>query len=261
MIIDWQHHWYPEKYFKEKGGKKGEYTRGVGQDGKTAVYLYDAFYNIEKHLEVMDASGIDIAVLTGSHDSHEQNIYWDDQCAKILKQYPKRFVALTRFSPSWGEAGLKEIDRAVEDLGFKGVVLRSLSEDRIALDSPEYQPFYSKMSKLDLPIFVHVSTSAQGFEAVNAPWESNITLVREFDMATATARLVLSGVLEGYPDLKFVMSHLGGGIAAIWERVERYVNYWGPKFWGWDREKAPISEPINHYFEKIYFDMAGFEGE
>ncbi len=260
MIIDWQHHWYPEKFFKQLGGIPGKYTRGAAKDGKTKVYLYDAFYQIEKHLEIMDAAGVDVAVLSGSHDSCEETVYWNTQCAEILKKYPKRFEALSRFSPSWGEAGLQEIDRAVNELGFKGMVLRAQSDDHIPLDSPEFGPFYRKMSKLDLPIFVHVSTSAQGFEAVNAPWESGITLVREFDLATATARLVLSGVLKEFPDLKFVMAHLGGGIAAIWERVERYVNYWGAKFWGWDKEKPLIDKPINEYFQKIYFDMAGFEG-
>lgn len=261
MIIDWQHHWWPEKFFKDRGGIKGKYTKADGKDGKATVYLYDAFYQIEKHLEIMDAAGVDIAVLSGSHNSHEETVYWNNKCAKILKKYPKRFEALTRFAPSWGEPGLREIDRAVNELGFKGVALRAQSDDQIPLDSPDFQPFYRKMSKLNLPLFVHVSTSGQGFESVvSAPWESDITLVREFDLATATARLVLSGVLEEFPDLKFVMAHLGGGIAAIWERTERYVNFWGAKFWGWDKEEPPISKPINHYFSRIYFDMAGFEG-
>jgi len=260
MIVDWQHHWYPEKYFRERGGIPDQYTRGKAKDGRTAVYLYDAFYQVEKHLEIMDASGIDIAVLSGSQDSYEETTYWNTQCAEILKKYPKRFAALTRFSPSWGEAGFNEIDRAVNELGFKGVVLRAQSDDHIPMDSAEFRPFYRKMSGLGLPIFVHVSTSAQGFEGAKASWESNIALIREFDLATATARLVLSGVLEEFPDLKFVMAHFGGGISAIWERVERYVNFWGAKFWGWDSEDLPISTPINSYFSKIYFDMAGFEG-
>jgi predicted TIM-barrel fold metal-dependent hydrolase len=98
------------------------------------------------------------------------------------------------------------------------------------------------------------------FEAVDASWESDAVLAREFGLATATSRLVLSGVLEEFPNLKFVMSHFGGGIAAIWERIERYVGYWGAKFWGWDNEKPPISKPVHEYFKKIYFDMAGFEG-
>ena len=45
------------------------------------------------------------------------------------------------------------------------------------------------------------------------------------------------------------------GIDAIWERVERYVNVWGPKFWGWDTETSPLSKPVREYF-----DMAGYEG-
>ncbi len=260
MIVDWQHHWYPKKYYEESGGIEGKYTRGTAKDGKTAVYLYDAFYQIEKHLEIMDAAGIDVAVLSGSQNSYEETLYWNNQCTEILRKYPKRFVALTRFSPSWGKAGLHEIDRAINELGFRGIALRVQSDEHIPLDSPEFRPFYRKMNKLGLPMFVHVSSSAQGFEGANSTWESNITLIREFDLVTGTARLVLGGVLEEFPELKFVMSHLGGGIAAIWERVERYVNYWGAKFWGWKSKRPPICKPLHHYFSKIYFDMAGFEG-
>ncbi len=261
MIIDWQHHWEPEKLFKKAGGIPGKYAKGVAKDGKTATYLYDADYQIERHIEIMDGSGIDVVVLSGSQNSFEDTVYWNNQFVEVIrKRYPGRFEALTRFSPSWGEPGLKEIDRAINELGFKGVVLRAQSDDRIPLDSPEFRPFYRKMTGLDLPIFIHVSSSAQGFEGAIAPWESNITLIREFDLATATARLVLSGVLEEFPDLNFVIAHLGGGIVGIWERVERYVNYWGAKFWGWDKENVPLSKPINDYFSKIYFDMAGYEG-
>src|SRR3990172_5972399 len=77
---------------------------------------------------------------------------------------------------------------------------------------------------------------------------------------TGVCRVIMGGVLEEFPTLKIVFSHMGGGIAALWERVERYANYWGPKFWGWDRKESPLSRPVRDYLDMLYFDMAGAEG-
>jgi aminocarboxymuconate-semialdehyde decarboxylase len=142
---------------------------------------------------------------------------------------------------------------------MKGVTIRA-QEDAHPLDSREFWPFYRKMSLLKVPIFVHVSLAAPGFDACNAPYDLNRTLVREFDLALATARICLGGVLEEFPDLKFIMGHFGGGISSIKERLDRYIGYWGAKFWN-DKPliRAPYLERFNEHFGKLYFNMAGRE--
>ena len=54
--------------------------------------------------------------------------------------------------------------------------------------------------------------------------------------------------LERYPELSFVISHFGGGLAGYKERIAR-SSY---------RFKLPKS--FGDYFDRLYFDMAGFEG-
>lgn len=132
--------------------------------------------------------------------------------------------------------------------------------DRCPLDSPKMWPFYEKVSKLDVPIFVHVSVSADGFDACDAPYDLNRTIVREFDLILATTRICLGGVLEAFPDLKFIIAHFGGGISSMKERLDRYVSYWKEKFWnGKPLISEPYAEQFNEYFGKLYFNMAGRE--
>jgi predicted TIM-barrel fold metal-dependent hydrolase len=92
-----------------------------------------------------------------------------------------------------------------------------------------------------------------GYDVLEAPYELGRSVGREMDLMLATTRIILSGVLEDFPDLKFVMSHLGGGISAIKERID---YYFGPRGMTGTRMRMPFQ----NYFEKIYFDLAGFAG-
>jgi predicted TIM-barrel fold metal-dependent hydrolase len=55
------------------------------------------------------------------------------------------------------------------------------------------------------------------------------------------------------------MNHFGGGISAVMERLDAYMNYVGPGCPSLYRDKPLISKPWRHYFDKLYFNMAGRE--
>jgi predicted TIM-barrel fold metal-dependent hydrolase len=257
MIIDWEHHYIPEELWLKKGGKKGK-RETFYEHGKPRGTLHPELHDIEEHLRVMDAVGIDVAVLSmavtndNTQAALEECKVWDDKAGEVVKKHPKRFAGLAPIPPLGGEKAFVELKRAVETLGLKGVVIRSQVEG-LLLDSKELYPFYKEVSALNVPIFVHPSGVQLGYDVLEAPYELGRSVGREMDLMLATARVILSGVLEDFPDLKFVMSHLGGGIAAIKERID---YYFGPRGMTGTRMRMPFQS----YFEKIYFDMAGFAG-
>ena len=58
--------------------------------------------------------------------------------AELLVKYPDRFVAAIACLPMNNiDAALKEADRAINDLRFRGVMLSTTINDK-PLDSPEY---------------------------------------------------------------------------------------------------------------------------
>ena len=259
MVIDFEHHYTPYEIWKGRGGKPGEIVRVFAPDGKEIRPLYDADHDIPLHLEYMDMAGIDMAVLAKCMDSVEDVKIYNDDCAEVVKEHPKRFIGFASVIPTRGKAALDELERAIKGLGLQGVVIRAQIEGR-PLDSRELWPFYEKVSLLNVPLFVHVSLAADGFDACDAPYDLNRTIVREFDLATATARLCLGGVLEEFPDLKLIVAHFGGGISSIKERLDRYIRYNEASFW---HGKPLISEPygdrFDEHFNKLYFNMAGRE--
>ena len=260
MIIDWQHHASPKEFFDRRGGKAGA---PVIQNGKVNLRLRPEVYQIDLHLKYMDESGIDLSVLSATLENFEDCPITNEFYAKVTEENPDRFVCLSPCIPTHGQAALDELARAVTNLGLKGAVISPQNHGH-AMDSKEMWPFYELVQKLDIPVFVHITGVPTGYDALDANWNINVTLTREFDIASNTIRLVAGGVLSDFPDLKFVIAHLGGGIASIYERVERYASVWGDRFWedqgGTSPLEKPYSESFRKQFDKLYFDMAGFEG-
>lgn len=260
MIIDWQHHFSPEEIFKRRGG--GKTGQALIRDGKVGMHIRDEVYQIDKHLEFMDAAGIDVAVLSATVNYVEDCRLTNDLYVRVMNEYPQRVVGLTPCIPTRGKEALEELKRAV-NLGLKGVVI-SPQNDGLPLDSGELWPFYEYVSTLKIPIFVHITGFPIGYDALNAPYMLNVTMTREFDLAAATARLILGGVLVEFPELKFIMAHIGGGISSILERIERYIDTYQDRFWTEQGGSPPFNRPYKEnfrkYFSSIYFDLAGFEG-
>ena len=69
----------------------------------------------------------------------------------------------------------------------------------------------------------------------------------------ATTRIILGGVLDDFPDLTFVISHKGGGIGALKERIEYWFDAPGS-------DGTLHRKPFHEHFKKIYFNLAGHHG-
>ena len=260
MIIDLEHHLEPPEVWKKRGGKPGQRVMQYAADGTPLRPLDDSTHDIAIHLKNMDIAGIDMAVLSGTEvDSLEEAKIFNDHFAAIVRQYPKRFAAFATTSPLGGKPALDELDRAVNELGLKGVLINAQVEGK-PLDSRELWPFYQKASDLKIAIFVHPSVKLSGFDACKAPYDVFRTLGREFDLALATLRLCAGGVLEEFPELTFIIAHFGGGFSSVKERMDRYIRFLGADFWfGKPLISPPYLENYDKYFDRLYFNMAGRE--
>lgn len=244
MVIDFEHHYIP-----------AELGRRLGMDPtrKEAVRTGDAsihsqLFNLTAQIGDMDRAGIDIAVqscILGWDTTLENCQLLNDCTAKLQRDYPKRFVGFAH-APVLDEAGLRELERAVSQLGLKGVTISS-QVNGLSLDAKEFTLLYDLIKRLDVPIFVHPALGPKGYDLMK-DYMLPVILTREFDLGVAVTRMIAGGVVERYPDIRFVFAHFGGGLAGYKERISR-SSY---------RFKLPKS--FDDYFDQLYFDMAGFEG-
>ena len=244
MIIDFEHHYIP-----------AELGRRLGMDPtrKEAVKTRDAtvhaqLFDLEAQLRDMDQVGIDVAVqscILGWDTTLENCRLINDCTATVQQQYRGRFVGLAH-APILEQDGLRELERAIDELGLKGVTISS-QVNGLPLDAREFVAFYELMRRLGVPIFVHPALAPKGYSLMN-DYQLPVILTREFDLGLAVTRLIAGGVIERYPELDFVFAHFGGGLAGYKERIARSAY----------RFKLP--QRFEDYFDRLYFDMAGFEG-
>ena len=261
MIVDVEHHLFIKDILEEGQSPSGKICeRYWTEDGRLQIRIYEDASRVEKSLQFMDEAGIDAALLTTNPELNlEQCIKWNDFCARVVEEHPKRFVGFASIPSLGGKPALEELERAVKDLGLKGVHIWTVLNGH-HLDSKERWPFYEKVAELGIPIDVHISGSPPGLDiALRAPYALYYVVAREFDMAAAVLRLCLGGVLEDFPDLVFIMNHFGGGVSSVIERVDAYMSYVGPGWPDFYSGKRLISKPWREYFDKLYFNMAGRE--
>ena len=244
MVIDFEHHYIPAELGRRLGLDPAKKETVKTRDATVHARLFD----LDAQIADMDRVGIDVAVqscILGWDTTLENCRLINDCTARAQKDYPGRFLGLAH-APVLEQAGLHEIERAIAELGLKGVTISSQVEG-LSLDAKEFTPFYESMSKLGAPIFVHPALAPKGYSLMN-DYQLPVILTREFDLGVAVTRLIAGGVIERYPDLKFVFAHFGGGLAGYKERIARSSH----------RFKLPKS--FEQYFDLLYFDMAGFEG-
>jgi predicted TIM-barrel fold metal-dependent hydrolase len=250
MVIDFQHHYIPVELAKRRGLYSETEKTLLQEGGLPATTMHRRLYDLDLQLEDMDQGGVDISVLScllGWSAPLEECRFINDDLAAIEKKYPRRFVGLAQAPVLEGKAAMAELRRAISDLGLRGVTITSQVQG-LSLDAPQLYELYELVGELDVPLFVHPALVPTGYEHLQ-DYDLPRVLGREVDLTVATTRLIAGGIFDRYPDLKIIMAHFGGGIAAVKDRLVGKGYRFGT-----------LKKPFGEYYEMVYFDMAGFEG-
>lgn len=181
----------------------------------------------------------------------------NDEMAELTTKYPDKFVSAVACLPMNDmDAALKEVDRAINDLKFRGVQVFTPVNGK-ALDSPEFLPLYEKMFKYDLPIWIHPARDRSIPDYRNED-HSKYYMYQMFgwpyETTAAMVRLVFSGIMEKYPGIKFITHHCGAMIPYFAERIvvgQDYAEVNLKAKW-----KQALSKPPIEYFRMFYGDTA-----
>lgn len=250
MVVDFQHHYIPVELAKKRGLYSVSGNTMLQEGGLPATTMHRRLYDLDLQLRDMDEAGVDMSVLScllGWSAPMEECRFINDDLAAIEKKYPTRFAGLAQAPVLEGKPALDELRRAISGLGLRGVTITS-QVNGFSLDSPKLYGLYEAVCELDVPIFVHPALVPTGYEHLK-DYDLPRVLGREVDLIVATTRLIAGGVFDRFPELKIVMAHFGGGIAAVKDRLVGKGYRFGT-----------LKKPFAAYYDMVYFDMAGFEG-
>ncbi len=170
----------------------------------------------------------------------------NDGMAGLVAKYPDRFVAAVAALPlNDPDASLRETDRAIRELKFKGVQIFS-STNGVAIDRPELMPLYEKMAGYGLPIWLHPARDITVPDYVGektSKYGLTVMFAWPFETTLAMSRLVFSGVFDKYPKLKIVIHHCGAMIPFFYKRIPPPAP-----------AGAALARPAVDYFKDFYTD-------
>ena len=146
------------------------------------------------------------------------------------------------------DEALKELDRAINGLKMNGVILLSNIGGK-ALTSPEYRPFFAEADRMKLCILLHpmLPVNTDPFrEYVLGPIVGFM-----FDTTLAVARMCFDGMFRDFPNIRWIVAHLGGAVPYL---MERFDNGWRD----FPECRAKIDELPSVYLKKLYYDTVNF---
>jgi aminocarboxymuconate-semialdehyde decarboxylase len=263
--IDFHNHFYPPEYIKalEQGPSAVRITSDP--DGNPCLH-YPGDFNvavpghrdIEYREQVLKASGIDTQVITlttpGTHIEGPTAAVRlarlvNDAFAHIVSSRRGRFASLATLPLCDPAASVTELKRAMEQLKFPGVMVFS-NVNGTALSHQSFWPLWEAANELGAVVHIH-PTNPVGVEAMLDYWLMPLVGFL-MDTTLAAASLVFSGVAERFPNIKWVLGHLGGAIPYLAERLDRGYEAFA------DCRKN-ISRPPSSYLKKFYFDTVNFD--
>jgi uncharacterized protein len=245
----------PHRDFKERAERAG---------GRLAAVLARLADVGDGRVAAMDAAGVDMQALSLTAPGVEQlegeeakRIARDSNAflSDAIRRHPTRFIGLAALPIGDPPAAVAELERALGDGGFKGVVINGHHRGRY-LDDRFFWPILARAQALKLPIYLHPTQPPQ---AVIDAWYGGLApMVSEMmagpgwgwhiETALHVLRMILGGVFDAHPELQIVVGHMGETLPSMLQRVDVMAP-----------AMTKLKKPISAYLrENVHYTFAGF---
>jgi predicted TIM-barrel fold metal-dependent hydrolase len=263
--IDAYNHFFPKRYYdallETPAGAKdlGKRVRGI-----------PALSNLDERLRVVDmfpdysqvlSLGLPpVERLWGPDKSPEMARIGNDGLAEIVAKHPDKFVGYSALLPmNAPDAAVKEAERALS-AGANAIQLAT-NANGLPLDEPQFWPIFEVIAKSGKPILLHPSRTRDMPDypsEKHSKYEICSVLGWPYETGVTLARLVFSGIMDKYPDLKVIAHHLGGVIPYLEGRVGHSWDQLGSRTS--DEDYGSLLKRLKKrpydYFKDFYGDTA-----
>ena len=224
----------------------------------------NAFIEIQKRLDAMDAQAVDMEVLS-------VNPYWygldRDLAAKVVKlqnekmaelcaAQPNRFAGLASLTLQAPELAVQELEAAVKKQGLKGAAIGGVVNG-VEFSDARFSPVWAKAEELGAVLFIH----PQGVPELDKRlagngWLGN-TIGNPLETTIALSHLIFEGTLDRHPGLKIIAAHGGGFLPSYADRSD-HACLVGP---AGCNPNIQLKKKPTEYLKQIYFDSLVFTPE
>jgi 2,3-dihydroxybenzoate decarboxylase len=179
----------------------------------------------------------------------------NDTLAEAVAAHPDRFGGFAAVALQDIDAAVDELARAVNELGFHGVLINSWTDlpDAIGhLDQNRFAPLWDKLDELQVPLYLHPRTFSASQREIMSDRPVLAGPVWEFgaECSGSALRLIMSGLFDRHPNVQVILGHLGEGLPYdIW-RVENRLSR--------AADKPELARSVSAYLrENFYITTSG----
>ncbi|MFF9204578.1 amidohydrolase family protein [Streptomyces sp. NPDC014986] len=212
-------------------------------------------WTADQHLDLMERLGIEKSYLSVSSPGVH---FGDDGAARALArevnafgarvrtEHPRRFGHFASLPLPDVEGSLAEAAHALDRLGADGVAVKT-NHHGLYLGDPRLEPLWEDLGRRGAVVFVHPTSPPHA--EVLSPNRPRPMLEFLFDTARAASDLLFRGVLTRHPRIRWVLTHGGGVLPLLADRMELFRTLLGG-----DTGDAPgVVEQLG----RLWYDMAG----
>ena len=224
-------------------------------DGKHFRDVEMNCWSAEKRIEECEACGVRVQVLSTvpvmfgywAKPEHGYDVarFLNDDIADTVRKYPQRFVGLGTLPMQAPEFAVRELDRCVNELGFRGVQIGS-NVNQTNLNAAELLPVFARAEELGAAVFVH-PWEMFGKDHLTQYWMPWLVAMPA-ETTRAIVSLICGGVLEKFPKLRICFAHGGGTFPLTIGRIEQGFRC--------RPDLCAVHNPINprDYLRRIFVD-------
>ncbi|MFD0019914.1 amidohydrolase family protein [Streptomyces sp. NPDC058382] len=212
-------------------------------------------WSVERQLDLMERSGIEKSYLSVS----SPGVHFGDAAAaralarevngfgaQVRSERPSRFGHFASLPLPDVEGSLAEAVHALDVLGADGVAVET-NHHGLYLGDPRFEPLWEELGRRAAVVFVHPTSPPHADElALGRP---RPMLEFLFDTARSASDLLLRGVLTRHPRIRWVLTHGGGALPLLADRIELFSALME----GGPRDTAGAVEQLG----RLWYDMAG----
>lgn len=222
--IDVHHHILPGFYVEK--------LKSIGVAKALGVALSNVQWSPEDALAIMNKMEIKtgIASISGPGIWFEKDPEFsiglaracNEYMAELRDKYPGRFGGFACIPLPDQDAALEELRYALDDLKLDGVCLMT-HYNGVYLGDPSFDAVFSELNRRKTVSFVHpIDPPDSALPNIDLPAS---VIEAPFDTTRAFANLMLHGVLNKYPDIRYILAHGGGAIPYLAWRFAAGVKY------------------------------------
>jgi len=267
MITDIHCHFVPDEFFRF-AAKRDEFAIKVKRREGDAIDLdirgmhfglNTTFFDLDKQRERMKRDGVERAILslaTPFIDYHLEAAVaidaakvFNDALAQAIMSDPVHFGGWALLPMQDPEAAAQELRRCVRDYGFMGGHIAS-NVRGVYLHDEQFAPIFQAAIDLNVPLFIHPADPL----GKDRTREYELTIVAGylFDNTINILKMICSGFLDRWPNLKLICAHAGAFSPILRARMQREVDT-NPLL------QKTLKMPVGDYLKRLYFDSICFE--